>query len=173
MKQQPMHSPTDPLVTLHDARGRILHAGPLYSYSSNDILQTAPWDWVDLDEDKQKIRDAYQQVLFDQRPTTCRIEITLKDGSKAKYECRATPVDAGDVVAIVSSVAIVEDESANLTDRELELLRYLVAGRPTKQIAKQMGVKPTTVATYKARIKEKLGVDSLAGLINYATKHLR
>jgi DNA-binding CsgD family transcriptional regulator len=36
-----------------------------------------------------------------------------------------------------------------------------------------MGIKVTTVNTYKQRLKEKLGVDSLAGLIAWGCKHLR
>lgn len=172
MSDQPNHTPTDPLVTLHDARGRILHAAPLYSYDKADVLQTVPWDWVDSQEDREKIRQAYQRVLFDHLPATCNIEIVLRGGKRATYQCRATPVDAGDVVAIISSVAIVDDPQANLTEREIEILRHLVQGLETKQIAKQMQIKPTTVATYKTRLREKLGLDSLAGLIAYAMKNL-
>ncbi|MEK6246779.1 MAG: PAS domain-containing protein, partial [Planctomycetales bacterium] len=103
MAEQPFHTLTNPLITLHDARGRILHASPLRDYTSDELLQTAPWDWLDSEEDRERVQRAYQQVLFDRKPTTCRIKITLKDGSTAQYECRATPVDAGEVVAMVSS----------------------------------------------------------------------
>jgi DNA-binding CsgD family transcriptional regulator len=47
-----------------------------------------------------------------------------------------------------------------------------VSGKRTADISQAMGIKVTTVNTYKQRLKEKLGVDSLAGLITWGCKHL-
>ena len=73
---------------------------------------------------------------------------------------------------MITSVPIVDDRDELLTDREVECLRLLVSGESTANISQDMGIKATTVNTYKQRLKEKLGVDSLAGLIAWGCKHL-
>ena len=54
---------------------------------------------------------------------------------------------------------------ARLSERELEVLKLMVEGYTSKQIAKQLGVSPRTVETHRAHLMEKLEVDSLAGLV--------
>lgn len=60
--------------------------------------------------------------------------------------------------------ASVED----LSDRELEVLRLLGAGKSGKQIAAQLQVSPKTVSTYRARLLEKLNLRTTADLIRFA-----
>ena len=167
-----MHTLENPLITLHDARGRGVFAEPLLHHDPSQVLFTKAWDWVRDEQEKEKIRGAYQEVLFDRKEVVLRIDICMKDGSVIPYECRATPVETNEVVMIVSSVAITDNSKGNLTERESECLRHLVTGENTKRIAREMGVKVTTVNTYKQRLKEKLGVDSLAGLIAYGCRHM-
>lgn len=45
-----------------------------------------------------------------------------------------------------------------LSDRELRVLQELLAGTSIKDIARQLLLSPSTVATYKARVYDKLGV---------------
>lgn len=58
-----------------------------------------------------------------------------------------------------------------LSDRELEVLRLLAAGRPITSISKQLGLSPKTVTTYRARLLHKLRMKSNAELTFYATQH--
>jgi DNA-binding NarL/FixJ family response regulator len=58
-----------------------------------------------------------------------------------------------------------------LSDRELEVLRLLAAGRPITGISRQLGVSPKTVTTYRARLLHKLRMTSNAELTFYATQH--
>jgi DNA-binding NarL/FixJ family response regulator len=51
-----------------------------------------------------------------------------------------------------------------LATRELEIARLLAGGKSRPAIAKALGLKPNTVATYCKRIHEKLGVHSRAEL---------
>jgi DNA-binding NarL/FixJ family response regulator len=44
----------------------------------------------------------------------------------------------------------------------------LLKGETVKEISSQLSLKPTTVATYKARIFEKMGVNNLMDLNNIA-----
>ena len=58
-----------------------------------------------------------------------------------------------------------------LSDRELEVLRLLAAGRPITSISRQLGLSPKTVTTYRARLLHKLRMKSNAELTFYATQH--
>lgn len=55
-----------------------------------------------------------------------------------------------------------------LSPRELQVFLRLQEGRPVTVIASELGVMPSTVSTYVGNIKEKLGVDSVAGIVRYA-----
>ena len=52
------------------------------------------------------------------------------------------------------------DTLNELSNRELEVFQLTGQGFDTVKIAQQLSVSPKTVETYKARIKEKLGLDS-------------
>lgn len=55
-----------------------------------------------------------------------------------------------------------------LSDRELEVFQYLGRGYSTREIAEAMLISPKTVETYRANIKNKLGVESSAELTRRA-----
>jgi FixJ family two-component response regulator len=57
---------------------------------------------------------------------------------------------------------------ANLTDRELEILRHVVRGRMNKQIAADLGIHERTVKLHRSAITTKLGVRSAAELASLA-----
>jgi DNA-binding NarL/FixJ family response regulator len=65
-----------------------------------------------------------------------------------------------------------EDRSAidSLSDRELEAFQLLGEGMTTESIAEKMHVSPKTVETFRARIKDKLGISTLPELIQRATQ---
>ena len=62
-----------------------------------------------------------------------------------------------------------------LTPREREVLDLIVAGRLNKQIADDLGISIKTVEVHRARVMEKMGVNSLAELVQHvmisAPKH--
>lgn len=59
----------------------------------------------------------------------------------------------------------------SLSKREFQVLRSLGTGKKLKTVARELGVSPKTVSTYRARILEKLGLASTADLIRYAVEH--
>lgn len=62
----------------------------------------------------------------------------------------------------------------DLSERELTVLQYLIQGLGIKEISNKLNVKSSTVATFKARIFNKLGVSNIIELKNiselYVTK---
>ena len=58
-----------------------------------------------------------------------------------------------------------------LSDREYEVFGLLVDGATVSDIAARLHLSGKTVSTHKARILEKMGVDSVADLVRYAVAH--
>jgi len=65
------------------------------------------------------------------------------------------------------------DESPfqKLSARELEIAIMLAQGHKANTIAKRLHLSEKTVATYKARLFEKLGIDNVVALANLASVH--
>lgn len=58
-----------------------------------------------------------------------------------------------------------------LSDREFEVFTQLVGGKSISDIALQLHLSAKTVSTHKSRILQKMGVPSLAQLVQYAIAH--
>ncbi len=65
-----------------------------------------------------------------------------------------------------NSINTVKHEA--LSNREFEVLRMLAKGDKLTEIAEFLGLSVNTVASYKSRIQEKLGLKSTAEIIRYA-----
>lgn len=60
------------------------------------------------------------------------------------------------------------DKLAALSTRERQVLEGLVAGRPNKVIAFELGISPRTVEIYRANVMTKMAADSLSHLVRMA-----
>ncbi|MCB0183756.1 MAG: response regulator transcription factor, partial [Caldilineaceae bacterium] len=60
---------------------------------------------------------------------------------------------------------------AQLSDRELEVLKLLALGHSNKEIAEMLYLSVKTVETYKARLMEKLALQTRSALVRFALKH--
>ena len=58
--------------------------------------------------------------------------------------------------------------TALLSQREREVLELVAQGYTNQQIADHLGLSVKTVETYRARLVEKLGLQSRAELVRYA-----
>ncbi|WP_435607893.1 LuxR C-terminal-related transcriptional regulator [Pseudomonas knackmussii] len=63
-----------------------------------------------------------------------------------------------------------EDASFVLTPRQREVLRLLAQGNCVKEIAYRLDLSIKTVNAHKLRLKERLGINDLAGLVFYALR---
>lgn len=57
-----------------------------------------------------------------------------------------------------------------LTDKEMEILRMLARGMSNKSIGKSLFISNKTVSSYKTRIMDKLGAESLVDLVDFARR---
>ena len=60
---------------------------------------------------------------------------------------------------------------ADLSAQEYKVLLALAAGRRTGEVAAELNVSAKTVSTYKRRVLNKLGLESIAGLVRYVIDH--
>lgn len=82
------------------------------------------------------------------------------------------PVAAnGTGTAFPTGVSGEEERIALLSDKELVILQMLSKGMSNKAIGDALFISDKTVSTYKSRIQEKLGLSSLAALIEFASLH--
>ena len=58
-----------------------------------------------------------------------------------------------------------------LSNRQLEILRMLTAGKSAKAIGNDLSVSPQTISTHRARMLKKLKLHSTAELIRYAIQN--
>ena len=58
-----------------------------------------------------------------------------------------------------------------LSDREFQLLRFIVRGLSLQEAAVEMKVSESTVSTYRRRLIDKIGVKNNAQLVRFALEH--
>ncbi|OGL00803.1 MAG: DNA-binding response regulator [Candidatus Rokubacteria bacterium RIFCSPHIGHO2_12_FULL_73_22] len=79
----------------------------------------------------------------------------------------ATRMVLEDYLARVQSGAE-QDAYERLSEREREVLKLIALGHTAPEVADKLSLSPKSVETYRARIMEKLGLDSRPALVKYA-----
>ncbi len=64
-----------------------------------------------------------------------------------------------------------EAVAGGLSDRELQVLKQLAAGKTLSEIADDLGISMKTVETYKSRMLVKLNLRNVADLTRFAIRH--
>ncbi len=59
----------------------------------------------------------------------------------------------------------------SLSNRELQVLKMIALGKTLKEIGSELSLSEKTVATYRARISEKMGLPTNVDLTRYAMRH--
>ncbi|HLK60022.1 MAG TPA: response regulator transcription factor [Chthonomonadaceae bacterium] len=74
---------------------------------------------------------------------------------------------------IVSNMqkGIPEQPHNALSNREYEVMRLIALGKTVSQVAQQLSLSVKTVSTYRARILNKMGMETNAELIHYAVRN--
>lgn len=59
----------------------------------------------------------------------------------------------------------------SLSNRELQVLQLIASGQTIKEISSDLALSEKTVATYRSRISEKMGLSTNVDLTRYAMQH--
>lgn len=64
-----------------------------------------------------------------------------------------------------------ENSYESLSNRELQVLKMIASGKTIKEIGNDLALSEKTVATYRTRISEKIGLTTNVDLARYAMRH--
>jgi DNA-binding NarL/FixJ family response regulator len=72
---------------------------------------------------------------------------------------------------IARSGTLKGERDTGLTQRELEILQHIVAGKSNKEIATELNLSVNTVSVHRANIMDALGIHKTAELVVYAIRN--
>ena len=104
------------------------------------------------------MKDAISENIVKAIRTVSRGEIYVSDTVAKKF----LHIVAGDKAGTIRTAI------DNLSDREFETFRLIGQGYKASQIAEQLHLSVKTIETYRSRIKEKMGLDNAAQLLQYS-----
>lgn len=127
------------------------------------------------------------------RPTTAVIVLSMHDdplivGSALRAGARGYVVKGRGISSLLSAIRSVHggeiylspgletatplpgDAAGPLSQREREILVLVAEGLSGPQIAERLGLKAKTIENHRARIMDKLGIHTTAGLVRYALR---
>ncbi|MEO6028152.1 MAG: response regulator transcription factor [Candidatus Binatia bacterium] len=110
------------------------------------------------------LKDSARQTLVQAIRSVCRGETWMDPRMRGVLVAElARSGDDGDRLAI--------DRDDGLTDRELEIVRLVAAGKKNKEVAELLAISERTVRTNLTSVFQKLGVRDRIGLVMYALRH--
>ena len=104
------------------------------------------------------MKDAISDNIVKAIRTVSRGEIYVSDAVAKKFLHIIAGDKAGNAKTAID----------NLSNREFETFRLIGQGYKASQIAEQLHLSVKTIETYRLRIKEKLGLDNAAQLLQYS-----
>ncbi len=87
------------------------------------------------------------------------------------YFCHRTADILIDDYIQISKLNHANNPVSRLSMREREILQLVVEGKTSMEIAKTLCLSAATVNTYRYRMMEKLGINSIAGLVKFAIQN--
>ena len=142
-----------------------------------DLKSFAPDVVLSEDSPGQFDSRAALEVLRDVRPTVPLIIITgaLVDG----HAGAAIRAGAEDVIlktatrgleASISNALAARRPLHTLTDRQIQVLKLVVEGHRTREVARRLGLSIKTVESHRSEIMKRLRIHDVVGLVRYAIR---
>ena len=97
----------------------------------------------------------------------------LKNANDLELGAAVRRVAAGEIVIdaqLAKSPPLKGERANSLTERELEVLQLICAGKSNKEIAVDLNLSANTVAVHRANIMDALGIHKTAELVVYAIR---
>ncbi len=111
--------------------------------------------YVLKDCDKDEIIEALQKTVLGQRFLCGKIIDRLLVNSKVPENTFSSSISC---------------EGINITDREIEIVKYIAEGYSNKEIATKLYLSNHTVTTHRKNIMSKLRVNNTAGVVMFAVR---
>jgi PAS domain S-box-containing protein len=127
----------------------------------------------------REVEEILRQILCSGDPAELTIDLLDSDGQAVPREVSAAPLKDGDTVVGVFGVSTragpgeLQHPAAadlGLTERQLEVLKLLAAGKSTGQIADELVVSKTTVRNHIAHILARLEVHTRVQAVLLASR---
>ncbi len=182
---QPLPSPYSSILdllpfpaALVDATGRLVHRNAPHRARSL-WRKSSRVDQASNNEHEKRSREDphWHRAVCAEAARTGKTQFlteTVTDSSGAIRHCKWLCVPLTNEQGRAEQLLLVELGDTvvpeRLGDRELEVFEHMGLGRTTQEIADAMLLSPKTVESYRARIKEKLGVEHNTELIRRAVQ---
>lgn len=130
---------------------------PLGKLEMNSALKSGVNSHLLKECDKEEILEAIEATLNNQRFLCGKIASVLTSTEE-----------------IISNKALIKTfscEGLTVTEREIEIIKYIAEGLSNKQIADKLSLSTHTVNTHRKNIMNKLEVNNTAGIVMYAVKN--
>ena len=99
------------------------------------------------------------------------IEATLKNETFLCGKIASVLTFAEEIVSNKALIKTFSCEGLTVTEREIEIIKYIAEGLSNKQIADKLNLSTHTVNTHRKNIMNKLEVNNTAGIVMYAVKN--
>ena len=148
------------------ARGDVLLAQP-DAAAALAVFRQAAWLWNDLDcpyraaRCRQRAGEAYR-AMGDEKAARTELE-----AARDVFSRLGAAPDAQHCAALLGR----RDHPGGLSDREVDVLRLVAAGRSNKEIAAALFISEHTAARHMSNIFAKVAVSSRAAAAAYALRH--
>ena len=76
----------------------------------------------------------------------------------------------GQGIALGATTGERDDPLERLSAREMEVLKLVVEGNTSMEVASQLGLSPKSIDTYRSRLMSKLDLDDLTALVKFAIR---
>jgi DNA-binding NarL/FixJ family response regulator len=130
---------------------------PLGKREMNEALKSGATSHLLKECDKEEILEAIEATLNNQRFLCGKIASVLTSSEE-----------------IVTNKALIKTfscEGLTVTEREIEIIKFIAEGLSNKQIADKLSLSTHTVNTHRKNIMNKLEVNNTAGIVMYAVKN--
>lgn len=130
---------------------------PLGKAEMNDALKSGVNSYLLKECDREEIIQAIEATLNNERFLCGKIASVLTSAEE-----------------VISNKAIIKKfscEGLTVTEREIEIIKYIAEGLSNKQIADKLNISTHTVNTHRKNIMSKLEVNNTAGIVMYAVKN--
>ena len=123
-----------------------------------------------------------RQVIFLSGKGDIQLSVSAMKAGAIDFLCK--PVRGNELLSAISAavekdrrarqleceLVAIRGRLARLTQREYQVMTFVIAGRLNKQIANDLGIVEKTIKVHRGRMMKKLGVRTVAELVRIANK---